>query len=151
MWWVFRGTKHCPVVAEGLFVLSLGCGDSVEGMSLSKHRCLLLFEMSTGAPPCLQAGGKGGQLAAVLSQVLQQGVEGAQERAVISVADGHGSPWGTSWMGISSTGSSPWVIWVSLLDADGNGKSFSSVNGSECVYRLVQQPDTFSRSLLQDF
>lgn len=55
---MFRGAKHCPVVAEGRSVRSLGCGDGMEGMSLSKHRYLLLFEMSTGALPCLQEGGE---------------------------------------------------------------------------------------------
>lgn len=148
---MFRGAKHCPVVAQGLSVLSLGCGDGMEGMSLSKHRYLLLFEMSASALPCLREGGKGGHLAAILNQVLQQGVEGAQERVVVSVAGGHGSPLGTPWVGISSAGSGPWAIWVSLLDIDGHDKSFSSVAASDCVFRHVQQPDTFSRSLLRDF
>lgn len=74
-----------------------------------------------------------------------------REQAVVSVADRHRDPSGMSWVGIFSAGSGPWAVQVSLLDVESNGKSFSSVDGSDCVFRPVQQPATFSRSLLQDF
>ena len=67
---------------------------------------------------------------------------------MVSLADGHDAPSGTSWVGV---GSGPWTVRVPLLDTESNGKSISSVDGTDCVFRPVQLPATFFRSLLRAF